>query len=291
MLHGLGHEPAAALGFTAAQDFEGDQFTFFKFPLEDLQLLFGLRVQELSIFDSIESHALEQVGRGRMAIVEVDGFFLPDTRGTSYRLEHTKTSIGINRLDPAARSMDYFHNAGFHRLSGEDYDCVLGKSPSLAEGADVLFPYVEFIKFDCGSHLPDLRESALALLRKHIAERPRDNPIAAFRSAITAHAQVVARNPPAFFHKYAFNTLRQLGANFELLASHLRWLAELGETGLDASRDSCLAISAGAKTFQFQLARAVSRKRFDGLETLLDPLVDQYERALDPLAALYLSVG
>lgn len=37
MLHGMGFDPRAALAFTVTQDFEGDQFTFFKFPLEDIE--------------------------------------------------------------------------------------------------------------------------------------------------------------------------------------------------------------------------------------------------------------
>ena len=36
-LHAFGSEPEAMLGFTLMQDFEGDQFTFFKVPLEDLE--------------------------------------------------------------------------------------------------------------------------------------------------------------------------------------------------------------------------------------------------------------
>ena len=61
VLHARGDDPRAALGFTAALDFEGDQFTFFKFPLEDLALLHGARVGELSIYDTVEAHAREQI--------------------------------------------------------------------------------------------------------------------------------------------------------------------------------------------------------------------------------------
>ena len=45
VLHAFGLEPLAALPFTVGQDFEGDHFTFFKFPPEDLRALFGLSVQ------------------------------------------------------------------------------------------------------------------------------------------------------------------------------------------------------------------------------------------------------
>ena len=41
VLHAFGLEPLAALPFTVSQDFEGDHFTFFKFPAEDLRALYG----------------------------------------------------------------------------------------------------------------------------------------------------------------------------------------------------------------------------------------------------------
>jgi len=41
-------------------------------------------------------------------------------------------------------------------------------------------------------------------------------------------AQGLLAKPDGFFHKYAFNTLRQFGANFSLLSAHLQWLAGQG---------------------------------------------------------------
>ncbi|MGO8256663.1 DUF1839 family protein, partial [Rhizobium ruizarguesonis] len=54
--------------------------------------------------------------------IEMDSFYMPDTRGTAYRQEHGKTTVAINRLDVAAKRVDYFHNAGYFRLEGEDFD-------------------------------------------------------------------------------------------------------------------------------------------------------------------------
>src|SRR5207253_8592962 len=50
LLHAWGFDPVAALSFTLAIDFEGDQWTFFKYPLGDLYQLYGLDVQELAIW-------------------------------------------------------------------------------------------------------------------------------------------------------------------------------------------------------------------------------------------------
>lgn len=280
ILHALGEDARAALGFTVAQDFEGDHFTFSKMPLEDLDRLFGLEVGELALYDTLERHIVEQTGRGRLTIFEVDGFFLPDTRGMSYRLEHTKTTIAVNRIDPARHEIDYFHGPGFFKLGGDDYDAIM------AHGADGLFPYAEFVKLDRRAR-PD-PEVALTLLRQHLRRRPVDNPVAGFRERVHDQAVAAAERANGFLHKYAFNTARQLGMNFELLGSHLGWLRESG-VGLPAfgsAIESCQALSSGAKTFQFQLARAVARKRFEGLERLVDPLVDHYARIFDGLAGV-----
>ncbi len=280
VLHALGFDPAAALGFTVAQDFEGDHFTFAKIPLEDLRELFGLEVTELALYDTLERHVVEQVSRGRLVLAEVDGFGLPDTRGVSYRLEHAKTTVAINRIDPGARTLEYFHGPGLFALAGADYDAVLG----LGRRRDALFPYAEFVKFE-GLRKPPGTAQALAVLRRHLARRPRDNPVLAFRDRLREQVIEAAEREPAFLHKYAFNTARQLGMNFELLGSHLAWLDGTGPS-LTAAIAACKALSSGAKSFQFQLARAVARKRFDAVEANLDPLVAAYDRVVAGLAAV-----
>jgi hypothetical protein len=94
----------------------------------------------------------------------------------------------------------------------------------------------------------------------------------------------VAKRAPDFFHVYAFNTLRQLGANFELYGSHLTWLFAADEAQ-DAVA-ACKAISGGAKSLQFQLARAVARKRFSGLEEALAPVADAYDALFENIARI-----
>jgi hypothetical protein len=288
LLNSLGFDACAALAFTVGQDFEGDQFTFFKFPPEDLATLFDLAVQELAIYDSVEAHTLEQLRRGRLVLVEVDSYYLPDTRGTSYRQTHGKTTVAINRLDLAGRRLDYFHNAGYYTLEGEDFDGVLRHVPAPRAGEEAMFPYVEFVKRGTATVAADaLAAVSRQLLRAHLARRPRQNPIAAFKAAFPAHLDVLAQRPLEFFHLYAFNTLRQLGANFELLGSYLGWLGRHGDKGLDEAAAQCAQIAAGAKTLQFQLARAVARKRFDKLDAPLDGLAQLYDRIFGELTARY----
>ena len=264
--------PEAMLGFTMHQDFEGDQFTFFKVPLEDLEALYGIRCTELAIYDRVESHVAEQIGRGRLCLVEMDSFYMPDTQGVGYRREHGKTTVAINRLDLEKRELDYFHNAGFFRLSGEDFDGLF-QLHLTAEDLPFL-PYTEFAKLpDTNPGERAVRETSRQLLSFHFARRPRGNPIRAFASAFPAQVEVVAERPFGFFHKYAFNTLRQLGANFELTGSHLDWLsADFAAAAAEARR-----ISEVAKSVQFQLARAVTRKKFEPLRQALDPAADAWD--------------
>ena len=76
--------------------------------------------------------------------------------------------------------------------------------------------------------------------------------------------------------------------NFELLGRHLAWLDGMGAgwAKLQLSIEGCEALSSGAKAFQFQLARAVARRRFDAIEMLVDPLVGHYDRVFEGLEGL-----
>ena len=271
-----GFAPEAMLGFTVRQDFEGDQFTFFKVPLDDLEKLYGVSVQELAIFDDIEAHLIEQIGRGRLPLVEVDGLYLPDTDGVTYRIGHSKTTIAPTVIDRAARRMEYFHNAGYFALSGEDYDGVFRHLPHLKAQGDILYPYTEFAKFGPPIDPAAQAEIARNLLKYHLKFAPESNPVVAFQAAFPAHAATFAARPPEFFHTYAFNTLRQLGANFELLGAHLAWLGRLQDLDFYEEIDACAAIAGGAKAFQFQLARAMARGRLPGLEAQLAPVAEAY---------------
>ena len=274
VLNARGLSPEAMLGFTITQDFEGDQFTFFKVPLEDLETLYGIRVTELAIFDKVEAHVAEQIARGRLCLVEMDSFYMPDTQGVAYRIEHGKTTIAINRLAMDAREVDYFHNGGFFQLTGEDFDGLFGKL--MPEGAPPFLPYTEFAKFpDRPVDQTRLRAGADALLTRHIRRMPTANPVAAFAREFPIQAEGLAERPFEYFHKYAFNTLRQLGANFELAASHFEWLAD---PALSGAAEAALAIANTAKTSQFQLARALTRKKFEPLATVLDPAIEGWDQ-------------
>jgi hypothetical protein len=279
LLPALGHPAEAALAFTVRQDFEGDHFTFFKFPLEDLEALFGLSVQELAVYDTLEAHTLEQLGRGRPVLIEVDSHWLPDA-GPTYRKGHVKTTVAAIALDPTARRFGYFHNTGYHVLTGDDYDGLFRKQAP----PDYLFPYVEFVKRD-GKALQgaELAARSLDLLRGHLAHRPAANPITAWQAAMPGHLERLAARDMDYFHLYAFNLPRQLGANFEMLGTYLDWLGTQGQGDLADVASAARRMAEAAKAIQFQLARMVNRRKFDRAAFQFSAIEADYELVLSTL--------
>ncbi|MCX2724242.1 DUF1839 family protein [Roseibium salinum] len=286
VLPSLGLPPEACLAYSVTQDFEGDQFTFFKVPLEDLEALYGLKVTELAIYDRVETHIRHQIDRGRLSLVEVDSYFLPDTHGIGYHEAHGKTTIAVNRMDFENRTMEYFHGLGLHRLEGDDFDGIFQRG--VHEKPIAFLPYTEFVKF------PDVKpspEHILAvsedLLRRHLKRRPAENPVAAFARVFPAQVEKVSERDFSFFHLYAFNTLRQLGANFELFSTYLEWLAGQGRDELTPAIAEAKTISSTCKTVQFKLARAVMRKKFEGLGDGLVPAANAWDTLMQLLDRHY----
>ncbi|HEX6242394.1 MAG TPA: DUF1839 family protein, partial [Polyangiales bacterium] len=258
VLHAYGLEPNALMAFTLASDFEGDQWLFFKPPTRDLYELYGVDVQELNIWRGLIDHLSVQLSRGRLVLVEVDAYYLPDTAGVSYRAQHTKTTIAVETLDADERRLGYFHNAGYFTLSGDDYDGLFG-----ALSAGPLVPYTEFARIDPARALrgAELAQASRGLLKGHVARMPRDNPIPLLAAGFERELGRLRDAPQEAFHVYAFATLRQCGAGYELAASYLRWLSEQGVHDLLPAIEACDALSSQAKLLQFKAARAAVLKK------------------------------
>jgi hypothetical protein len=259
LLHAMGHEPIASLPFTLVIDFEGDQWTFFKFPLADLYELYGLDVQELTIWYRLIDHVEEQVSFGRPVLVEMDSFHLPDTHGTAYHMAHVKSTIAVVEIDVDNRHLGYFHNQGYYNLSGDDFVNLF----RLNQNDPVyLPPYVEFVKvWDRAKKGRDLVDASLRVLRKQLTFVPDKNPFHAFAERLTKDLDWLSSESIDMFHQYSFVTLRQLGACYELSKTYLQWLAQNGEKDLEQAINLFDEISTTAKTSQFQLARSVSKKK------------------------------
>ncbi len=249
-------------------------------PLEDLRELYGLDVTELALYDTLEAHVAEQAARGRMVLVEVDAFGLPDTRGVSYRLEHAKTTIAVNRIDPDAAEPRLFPQAGLLQLAWRGLRDGAGHRQRPA----ALFPYAEFVKFDA------LRAHADPASRCPPAPAPRP---AAGRQPGSRLSRPAARagrrrseREPAFLHSYAFNTARQLGMNFELLGSHLAWLAAAALPDLRLQRQRAKSCPAAPRASSSSSPAPWRASASTPSRPPLDPLVAAYDRVFEPLCAL-----
>ncbi len=127
-----------------------------------------------------------------------------------------------------------------------------------------------------------LKQGSLMLLKRHLGHRARKNPVAQWRAELPYHIERLAARDMEYFHLYAFNVPRQLGANFEMLGTYLHWLGGNAE-----SADAARRIAEGAKAIQFQLARMANRRRFDAAALQLSPLEADYDLILSTLAKRY----
>ncbi len=262
LLHALGLEPLAVMGSVVRVDFEGDQWTFFKPPAADLEVLFGVDIHEMQPYRPIPEQAEEQIRQGRALIVELDSWYLPDTAATAYRSEHVKSSVVIDTIDRAGELMHYFHGTALYELSGEDYRGVFrldGEPPG-----ELLPPYTELARFDLTPALvgEELRAASLELLRAHMRHRPPTNPFVRFGEQLGGQLPLLLDGDASDYHAYAFATVRMAGSSFEALASHARWLlADAGEPPAQALDE----IVGACKVLSFRMAR---RRAFDPAETM-----------------------
>ena len=285
VLHALGLDPLAAGAFTLSADFEGDQWTFFKFPPEDLRVLFGLEVSEMNVWRPVVEHVAEQLDFGRLCTVEVDSWFLPDTRGVSYRTDHVKSTVVPQMLDREGRRLGYFHNAGYFELDGDDFDGVFRLGP-YAEHAG-LPPYVEVVRLDrVRRNDPDLVDRVIALTADHLARRPADNPVTRLGARLEQDLPWLAEQDLETFHLYSFGMCRQCGATAELAASFVDWLNRHDRTGTELAAEAFGDLASGAKSLQFALARVVRGRTVD-VAAVLEPMARSWEAAMAVLEHRY----
>jgi Domain of unknown function (DUF1839) len=284
-LHALGCEPLAIMPFAAAIDFEGDQWTFFKPPHEELRALYGIDVQELNVWRPLIEHAAEHLATGRFICTEADAFWLPDTSGTDYRRQHTKSSIILNTLDVERRRLGYFHNAAYYALEGEDF----ARTFRLDMAPDPTFMplFAELVRIDALTQLPPpkLAEHSRELWRRHMQRRPKDNPIRRFQQRFERELPALQEAGLNHYHAWAFATTRQLGAAFEAAAQNLKWLADLGHPGVAPAALAFTQVSGAAKAFILKGARAASSKRvFEGA-AMFESLANAWDNGMKVIDA------
>lgn len=285
VLHSLGLDPMACMPFVVGIDWEHDQWTLFKPPHEDLVALYGVGVEELNVWRPLIESTRQQLSSGRLVLSEVDAFFLPDVQGTDYRTRHAKTTIGMQAIDVEGRVLDYFHNTGYYRLSGADFE---GLFPSDQDPA-ALPLFAEFVRLERVKRLPEneLSRRSLELLRKHLLRRPVANPISRWKAALPAQIDWLKGKGLKTYHDYAFATVRQLGAAFDLGALYLRWLVARGETGIGEAADDFDAISATCKVLIMKMARAANAKKDVDFTSIMETLESKWVQGMARLVSKY----
>ena len=287
VLHALSLDPRPVLPFVLAVDFEGDQWTFFKPPHTELWSLYGIDVQEMMVWRPLLEHALTQLAAGKLVSTEADSWYLPDTAGTDYKTSHVKTTIVIDTVDLEARRMKYFHNASYHELRGDDFRGIF----HLEAPHDPAFMplFAELVRVDRLKRLPPeaLRAQSIENLRRHLARRPTGNPVARFERRLAQDLSVLTQEGLARYHAYAFATIRQLGAAFELAALYLGWLESLGETGLSQAAAAFDRISSTSKALILKGARAVSTRKPGDFAAMFALMSSAWDEGTSVLAERY----
>ena len=283
LLHAQRMIPESAMGFACTVDFEGDQWTFFKPPPEDLLRLHGIDVHEMQLYRPTVDHVVEQLEAGRSMTLEADSFYLPDTAATTYRKAHVKSSIAVEGIDAAGQRLRYFHAAGYCELSGEDYRGVFRVGKRFSE--DVLPPYVELVNFDAAPRLEgeELRRGALESLRRQLAYKPKRNPWVEFGERLAKDLPALLAGSENDYHAYAFATVRQCGAAFDIARSFVEWLAPPTSAHARVAAEALGRQALGAKTLLLKLAR---RRAFDPARAIEQLAADWSvaRNALDRLA-------
>jgi hypothetical protein len=272
-LHALNLDPVLGLAFTLSTDFDGDQWRMFTYPPEDLRRLFGIESDELNVWRPLDEHVEEQLRLGRMLMVDVDAWHLPDTAGLTYRQAHQKTSVMVQMVDRERKRLGYFHNTGYYELQGDDFEGALGVAG--------LPPYVMSVRLE-GVRPVDAHatEVALDLAREHLARRPASNPIARLAKRLNDDIGWLTDGDVETFHRYAFGTVRQCGSNAELAASFADWLGRASGVDERPAVEGLGRVARGMKAVEFLLARAVR-----GRPRPLDPSMHELESAWESALA------
>ncbi|MGO9457076.1 MAG: DUF1839 family protein [Acidimicrobiales bacterium] len=281
ILHSWNLDPVAGLAFTVGTDFDGEQWTMFTYPEEDLRLLYGIEVHELNVWRALIEHVEAQLLLGHIIPVDVDAFYLPDTKGVTYRQVHQKTTIAVQMLDRDHQVIGYFHNAAYAELSGDDFDAIFHLKSHANPLALAMPPFAAVVRLDAiRRDPPDLVEHVLERLRVHLARRPVENPVTRLGKRMLEDLPEIASAGMDAFHRYAFGSCRHLGANGELAAAFVQWLLQYDRSAdpnsLAEAAAHYQAVSSGAKAAEFTLARAAVGRTVN-LNAVMAPLENDWE--------------
>ena len=277
----------AGSAFTLSCDFEGDQWTFFKYPPEDLRALYGIDVAEMNVWRPVVDHVEEQLGLGRLCTVEGDAWFLPDTVGVSYGTDHVKTTIVPASIDRAARDARLLPQRRVLRTRGRRLRRALPTGRVRRPDGAAALRRDASASTGSGGTTPTSSSRVVALTREHLARRPADNPVRRMAARLREDLPWLAAQDLEAFHLYSFGLCRQCGASTELAATFVEWL-ERATTAPGASLPPTAfrEVAEGAKRLQFAMARVVRGRSVD-LDGVLGDMAAHWDAAMAVLEARY----
>ena len=284
LIHTLDLDPAPILMPTLCADFEGDQWTMTRLSHTDLWACYGIAVEDLFVWRPLLAHFVEQLDRGNAVIVEVDAFHLPDMAGSSYQREHLKTQIAVTGYDRNAHRLRYLHGAAGAEVDGDDLDALI----TAGIGSAQLAPFAQIVKLDRvdGRTSAERAQLGIALARFHATRLPARNPVRAFGDALRSHGAWLAGGDAEHYQRWAFATLQQCGAAFELGADVCAWLASYDEPVSDAVAP-LRAVSQSARVLHQRLVRVSQSGRMPDVSQTVDDMARAWDDAMAILRPRY----
>jgi hypothetical protein len=284
LLNTLDLDPKPLLLPTLCASFEGDQWTHARITPADLWSCYGIVVEELFVWRQLLAHFVEQLDRGNAILVEVDAFHLPDMVGGSYQREHAKTLIAVTGYDRHSHRLRYLHGAAGAEVGGDDLDALI----TAGIGSAQLAPFAQIVKLDrlVPRTEADLVHLGVALARFHATRLPQHNPVKEFGDALRQHGAWLSGGDAEQYQRWAFATLQQCGASFEIAADVCAWLSAHGEPVSDAVAPMRL-LATSARVLHQRLVRVSQSGRMPNVSQTVEEMSRAWDEAMAVIRPLY----
>lgn len=286
LLAALRLDAHALLGPALALDFLDDQWTQPELPTGELPQLYGLELRPLRIWRPLLDHLHEQLGAGRLVVLEPDAWGLPDTDGQEYRRQHRRSTVIVNDLDAANRRLGYFHRDGYFHLQDEDFDALLHPCGPAA----VLPPPAAVIELRGLVRRPadTLRHLARQGLERQLERVPTRHPVRRWARRCQRELDwLLHEGGEVHFQAWAEAGLRPLGASAELAAIHLRWLSgeDSGSAHLLQAADALRQLAVLARALHLKGSRAAETGRPLEAGPMVERMARHWSRGMALLGA------
>jgi hypothetical protein len=287
VLSALRLDPVACLPYTLAVDFLDDQWTQVRPSHDDLYLLYGIEVQTLTLWRPLTDHLQEQLGAGRLVIVDVPARGLPDGAGGLLHPRRATETIVVNEIDVQQERLGFFHRTDYRVVQGAAYRQLL--HPESGPDTDTLVGRAEVINLHNLVRRPSdtLRHLSHQLLEKYLGRVPTRHPLRRWKRRFTHEVMPLLSGGPTHYQHWADAGPHQLGAAFELASVYLLWIG--GGTGgtahLMQAADAFRQLSVLARTLLLKGARAVVSGQPFNEHDLIERMTRHWSKGMQWLGA------